>query len=331
MELQQTMFDYESLEIETGEFVKGKELSIKARTSQTIWENGRDLLEVKERLEHGQFMEWCGANFPWGKSTIQRMMEVADKLPKLGNSDISKSALYLLAQNSTPESARAEAIEKAESGETVTHKDAKELVQAHKTISNLEKQITDLQSTLPTDDVKAKIISLKQQLVDAQNKPVEKVEVPPPDYDQLKVDLETAQRRARNLEESLIEEQKKPPQLVERIVKVRDEDTIKKIEREKKTYREKAAAMSDELAHYERKIRNLESQIEVDNPVNIDMATAKIVKTHGRLLEVNVCEPIKDAMQRSMMLDETKSELSNLVDTLVELQDSINSQSVIDI
>jgi hypothetical protein len=204
----QTMFDYGELSIETREFVKSKELSIKARTSQTIWENGRDLLEVKERLEHGQFMEWCGANFPWSHSTVNNMINVAVKFPTVGNLDISAKTLYLLAQTSTPESARQEAIEKAESGETISHKEAKELVDAHKRISNLEDEIDGLQSKLPTDDVKKRIVELEAALKEANDNPSV---VPPPGYDQLKDDLRQAQLRARSLEESLIEEQKKPP------------------------------------------------------------------------------------------------------------------------
>ena len=121
------MFDYQELSIETREFVKGKELSIKARTSQTIWENGRDLLEVKERLEHGQFQKWVEGNFPWSYATATRFMNVAEtfKSCTVQSLDIQTKALYLLAQNNTPETARQEAIEKAESGETVTHKEAR--------------------------------------------------------------------------------------------------------------------------------------------------------------------------------------------------------------
>jgi hypothetical protein len=35
------------------EFLKGKEQAIKSRTAQTVIENGRDLLEAKQRVGHG--------------------------------------------------------------------------------------------------------------------------------------------------------------------------------------------------------------------------------------------------------------------------------------
>ena len=190
MEIEQTTFDYTTLDIEDREFVKSKELSIKARTSQTIWENGRDLLEVKDRLEHGQFMEWCEVNFPWGRSTIQNMMGVADKLPKFGNLDISKSVLYLLAAPSTPEPARQEAIERAEQGETLTHKQAQELIEAHKAIETrdkaiqaheahieeLEDTLSNMKAMLPTKNVTAEIAKLKNELEAEKNKPPEVIE-----------------------------------------------------------------------------------------------------------------------------------------------------------
>jgi hypothetical protein len=43
--------------------------------------------------------------------------------------------LQLLSQDSTPESARTEAMEKAENGESPTIKQSKELVEAHKRIT----------------------------------------------------------------------------------------------------------------------------------------------------------------------------------------------------
>lgn len=131
------------------------EQTAKARTSQTVWENGRDLLEVKDRLEHGQFREWCKANFPWGKTTIENMMNVAGKFPNFGNLDIPKSTLYLLAAPSTPESARDEALDMAEEGEAITHQQAQDLVEAHKKIADqrtfiisLEDEIKDLEGQI---------------------------------------------------------------------------------------------------------------------------------------------------------------------------------------
>ena len=61
MDLQETQFDYQELSIETREFVKGKELSIKARghkDAQTILENGKDILSVRDKLPWNRFESW---------------------------------------------------------------------------------------------------------------------------------------------------------------------------------------------------------------------------------------------------------------------------------
>jgi len=189
----QLELNFGQLSIETREFIKAKEFSIKARTSQTIWENGRDLLEVKERLEHGQFQKWVESRFPWSYRTAKDMMNVAEtfKSAIVADLEIQTKALYLLAAPSTPQSAREKAIEKAEQGETITHKEAKELVAAHKTISSLERQIADLQSTLPKEDVLLRISNLEGQLVEARSKPEKVIEVIPESHEKLKKDNES--------------------------------------------------------------------------------------------------------------------------------------------
>lgn len=210
MEIAQTTFDYGVLDIGTREFVKNKELSIKARTSQTIWENGRDLLEVKERLEHGQFQKWVEANFPWSIDTAERFIQVAQQFnnPQIADFGFTKSVLYLLAAPSTPETARQEAIERAEAGESLSHKQAQELIEAHKAIAdkearigNLENQIQSLQAKLPTTDVIEKIQELTIALEAERNKPaieVEKiVEVVPDDYEDTKEALSKTQETLR--------------------------------------------------------------------------------------------------------------------------------------
>lgn len=89
-----------------------KESAIKSRTAQTIIENGRDLLEAKARVGHGNFLKWVEGCFPWEYRTAKRMMEVAEniKIDNLSNlKNVQSSALYLLAAPSTPEPARVEA------------------------------------------------------------------------------------------------------------------------------------------------------------------------------------------------------------------------------
>jgi len=113
--------------------------------------------------------EDLGISETMGRNTLNVFIQFGSTA-KFALKDIQPSVLYLLAAPSTPESARQEAIEKAEEDEAITHKQAQELIQAHKEIENkeariddLEEAITALQSKLPTKNVLDKI----QELTDA--------------------------------------------------------------------------------------------------------------------------------------------------------------------
>ncbi len=132
----QKVFDYTSLDAETSQFVQQQTGEIRVlmkRTAQGIVEIGHKLIEVKKKLGHGRFGEWLEAEFDWSWDTAGNFMRVAQRFgnnPKL--SEFAPSALYLLAAPSTPETARTEAIARAQAGEPITYTVAKALKQKHK-------------------------------------------------------------------------------------------------------------------------------------------------------------------------------------------------------
>lgn len=99
------------------------------RTAEDIIEIGRDLIAVKERLPHGQFLPWLEAEFGMGQSTADRFMQVAKvyggKIPTVGN--LSATALYELAAPKTPLEVREEVEKMIEAGEVVTKATVQEL------------------------------------------------------------------------------------------------------------------------------------------------------------------------------------------------------------
>ena len=131
--IQAGLFSYTSLDIETRVVVQQRTEEIKTlmrRTAQDIIDIGTKLIEVKERLGHGNFGGWLESEFGWTDKTARRFMSVADrfKMDNLSDLNIGASALYLLAAPSTPESARIETIDRAQNGEPITHKVAKQIV-----------------------------------------------------------------------------------------------------------------------------------------------------------------------------------------------------------
>lgn len=132
-------FDYANLDVETSQFVQqqsGEIRMLMKRTAQGIVEIGQKLIEVKERLGHGHFLDWLEAEFSWHRDTANKFMQVASQFGSLGASKIATlapSALYILAAPSTPEAVREEAIARAEAGEFITYTTAKAIKQKYAT------------------------------------------------------------------------------------------------------------------------------------------------------------------------------------------------------
>jgi len=75
-------------------------------------------------------LPWLESEFGWTDETARRFINVYEcsKSHKLLDLEVPVSGLYLLADPSTPESARTEVIQRAEAGEHLTHAQVKEIV-----------------------------------------------------------------------------------------------------------------------------------------------------------------------------------------------------------
>src|SRR5260221_2826384 len=116
IEVQQaTLFDYNSLDIETRIFVLEKAAVIQERlkrTARDIIAIGQDLIEVKARLEHGQFKPWLQSEFQMSYPTAVRFMQVSERFSKNINLiHLPVSVLYELAAPSTPDEVIEQVIE----------------------------------------------------------------------------------------------------------------------------------------------------------------------------------------------------------------------------
>lgn len=129
------VFDYMHLDSDTRIVVQQKTSEIKTlirHTAQDIIDIGSRLIEVKDRLEHGQFCAWLKLEFQWCDQTALNYMNVARSFNEIPNSlEFAAKALYLLASPSTPESARQEALQ-SPAGERITASRARKIIDAHK-------------------------------------------------------------------------------------------------------------------------------------------------------------------------------------------------------
>ena len=92
---------------------------------------GKELIAVKARLEHGQFGDWIKHHFEWSARTAQGMMQAAEVFGKCENFahlSIDTSALYLLSSDSCPDELREDILERAGSGELITHATVKDKI-----------------------------------------------------------------------------------------------------------------------------------------------------------------------------------------------------------
>ena len=144
----ETLFDYSDLNDNDANFIKAETQKIKDsyRTLiEKVLDIGESLIEVKQRLKHGQFEVWLGSEFSMLKNmnikTAQRYMNAArefrinrqdDITPELLTQNFVPTAIFTLSEPSTTPEAREEAIERAKQGEKISTKVAFELKAKHK-------------------------------------------------------------------------------------------------------------------------------------------------------------------------------------------------------
>ena len=128
-----TPFTLSGLPAPVAEEVEAATARIKDRLDRQvkdIIETGRDLLDVKSKLDHGQFENWLIQEFSLTTRTARRFMQAATWAE--GKSDtvsvLTPTAIYLLSAPSTPESVAQNVIKAVESGEPAKPEVIRELI-----------------------------------------------------------------------------------------------------------------------------------------------------------------------------------------------------------
>ncbi|WP_313193708.1 DUF3102 domain-containing protein [Shinella zoogloeoides] len=106
---------------------------IKSRNDSYAIDTGKDLLQAKAMLKHGEFGPWLKANFGWTAKTAQNYMNaasLAEKHPAVAN--LKPAAVAALAAPSTPDVVKSEVIADLEKGNVPTPKEIKAKIAAVK-------------------------------------------------------------------------------------------------------------------------------------------------------------------------------------------------------
>jgi hypothetical protein len=106
------------------------------RTTADIIATGNDLLTVKAKLEHGEFITWIDREFQMTDRTARNYMQAAEWA--LGKSEtvsvLPPATVYKLSSPSTPETIKAEVIADLEAGRPVDHRAVEERIRMNRRI-----------------------------------------------------------------------------------------------------------------------------------------------------------------------------------------------------
>ncbi len=129
-------FNYEALDPQLAQFLREETYQINLRATRVardIYNIGKSLKAVKERLAHGEFRAWVTSEFPWSKSQAARLMRVAEvfDISTLEEVNILPSALFELSSKSVPDAARNEVLELAQQGQVINMKIVSQVKEKH--------------------------------------------------------------------------------------------------------------------------------------------------------------------------------------------------------
>jgi hypothetical protein len=164
-------FDYSILDEDLAGYVLEKTNVINILIRKTVTNTlkiGQALIEIKEKLDDGQFMDWVNSEFHWHLRTAEKCMAAARvfKVEDLEGVDISQTALYELTAPSTPKSAQEEALERAKKGETISKRIATEIRKKH-----IKPQASAAKRSAKNETQKAQTPSTKQEIIKVISKP----------------------------------------------------------------------------------------------------------------------------------------------------------------
>lgn len=160
-----TKFDYAALPTEKAASARAAAERIRGRmqlAAESIIEVGRELIEQKKQLGHGNFLPWIEAEFGMSERNAQRYMQIATEFSSNTTrvSHLSFRALAALAAPSTQPEVRTEVLERAAAGETVTAKQIAELKAKHQRASD---KVKELKSVIEARDDMVKIAERQSQ------------------------------------------------------------------------------------------------------------------------------------------------------------------------
>ncbi|WP_105300953.1 DUF3102 domain-containing protein [Anaerococcus marasmi] len=171
----------------------------------SYWEIGKRLSQAKEKVGHGEWMNWVNDNLGYSQRTTNSLMKVYKEIP---NSQAIANLSYTKVVNilSLPEEVRQDFIEKHEVEDMTTRELQAEIKKYKESLKAKEEELNNVNSCYNSLSIVAKNREeenerLREDLRQEREKPAEVIEkevikeVVPDDYDLTKAQLENANKK----------------------------------------------------------------------------------------------------------------------------------------
>lgn len=218
-----------------------------------IVEIGRRLIAVKERVGHGNWLNWLADEFGWSDRTARKFMDAADRFGSLklepgSDLQIDASALYLLSREKVPEEVRAEAVEKAEAGEHLTKEAAERLI-ADRVVAalNQAREAAEAEKAAALEEARERLASEQaalQQQIDDTRAELEVAKHNSDDGARKELEAQTLdlQRQLRELSDRILNAETEKQQAIKNAVK----QAIEPLREKYQELRDKLAELNEE-------------------------------------------------------------------------------------
>jgi hypothetical protein len=152
--------------------------------SATIIEIGRELYEVKRRLEYGQFLDWVTTACELSPRHAQLMMRAAEWAEGKDEivSYLEPTSLYLLAAPSTPETVRQEVLSSLEEGQRPAPRIVKAMIRAaNERMPSKEEKTGEPKSHILPEAARTEFVERREILSQGAAPEVERPDGAPPE------------------------------------------------------------------------------------------------------------------------------------------------------
>ena len=117
-------FDYSVMDAAVADEMRDAAARVRRRMVAASRDVGRDLIVIKDRVEHGQFVAWVENECRLNIRTAQRLMQAAGLVSKCDKlSYLPQATLELLTAGATPEPTKQAIIDRVNAGERPSPQD----------------------------------------------------------------------------------------------------------------------------------------------------------------------------------------------------------------